>query len=229
MSTKILAIDAATEACSVALLTQEQTVSRFEVIPQQHSQRLLPMVDEVLQEANMTLSDVSAIAFGRGPGSFTGVRIGVGIAQGLAFGANLPMVPVSSLEAMAEGAYREHGAEQVIAAIDARMGEIYTATYQRQDTGEWLCLDPECVMKPEDAEFSLSEATVVGTGFETYQDILMAKGQFMQSDRILLPAALDMVTLAARYFVKGQTVRAEEAEPVYVRDTVTWKKLPGRE
>ena len=175
MSTKILAIDAATEACSVALLTQAQTVSRFEVIPQQHSQRLLPMVDEVLQEANMTLSDVSAIAFGRGPGSFTGVRIGVGIAQGLAFGANLPMVPVSSLEAMAEGAYREHGAEQVIAAIDARMGEIYTATYQRQDTGEWLCLDPERVMKPEDAEFSLSEATVVGTGFETCQDILMAK------------------------------------------------------
>lgn len=125
MSAKILAIDTATENCSVALLVNDRVISRSEVAPRDHTKKVLPMVDEVLKEAGLTLQDLDALAFGRGPGSFTGVRIGIGIAQGLAFGAELPMIGVSTLAAMAQASYRLHGATNAAVAIDARMGEVY--------------------------------------------------------------------------------------------------------
>lgn len=125
MSTRILAIDTATEACSVAVWNQGEIHALFELCPREHTQRILPMVQQVLAESGLALNQLDALAFGRGPGSFTGVRIGIGIAQGLALGADLPMLGISTLQTMAQGAWRVCGAERVLAAIDARMGEVY--------------------------------------------------------------------------------------------------------
>src|SRR5690606_41346453 len=121
----LLALDTATEACSVALLHEGRVLSRYEVAPRLHAQRLLPMVQEVLDEAGIAIAALDAIAFGRGPGAFTGVRIAIGVVQGLAFALDRPVLPVSNLAVLAQRAHRESGASQVAAAIDARMDEIY--------------------------------------------------------------------------------------------------------
>ena len=134
---RILAIDTATEACSVALWNDGTTFAHFELCPREHTQRILPLVRAALADAEVKLTDLDALAFGRGPGSFTGVRIGIGIAQGLALGAELPMIGVSTLATMAQGAWRKTGATRVLAAIDARMGEVYWAEYQRDADGVW--------------------------------------------------------------------------------------------
>lgn len=121
---RILAIDTATEACSVALWNDGTVNAHFELCPREHTQRILPMVQDILTTSGTSLTDINALAYGRGPGSFTGVRIGIGIAQGLALGAELPMIGVSTLMTMAQGAWRKNGATRVLAAIDARMGKF---------------------------------------------------------------------------------------------------------
>jgi tRNA threonylcarbamoyladenosine biosynthesis protein TsaB len=229
MNAVILAIDAATEACSVALQINDQVISRFELCPQQHSQRILPMVDEVLKEAGVTLSELDLLAFSSGPGSFTGVRIGVGVAQGLAFGADLPLVGISTLQIMAQGAIRTNNAKSVIAAIDARMSEIYTAEFTAVN-GLACRVDKDIVVKPDDVVYTLEgEIYAVGTGWKTYKGELTAKVPSVIHSEVLYPQAVDMLVLAEQALVDGLSVlKAEDAQPQYVRDTVTWKKLPGR-
>ena len=146
---RILAIDTATEACSAALWNDGTLSAHFEICPREHTQRILPLVQDVLNESGTLLTELDALAFGRGPGSFTGVRIGIGIAQGLALGAGLPMIGVSTLATMAQGAWRKNGATRVLAAIDARMGEVYWAEYQRNEQGVWHGEESEAVLKPE--------------------------------------------------------------------------------
>ncbi|GBK99456.1 peptidase M22 [Vibrio harveyi] len=233
MSAKILAIDTATENCSVALLVNDRVISRSEVAPRDHTKKVLPMVDEVLKEAGLTLQDLDALAFGRGPGSFTGVRIGIGIAQGLAFGADLPMIGVSTLAAMAQASYRLHGATDAAVAIDARMGEVYWARYTRQENGEWAGVDSECVIPParlaEEAQADDKTWTKAGTGWDAYQEDLGKLPLNLTSGDVLYPDSQDIVILAEQELKKGNTVPVEESSPVYLRDNVTWKKLPGRE
>ncbi|MGR4992210.1 tRNA (adenosine(37)-N6)-threonylcarbamoyltransferase complex dimerization subunit type 1 TsaB [Vibrio rotiferianus] len=233
MSAKILAIDTATENCSVALLVGDKVISRSEVAPRDHTKKVLPMVDELLKEAGLTLQDLDALAFGRGPGSFTGVRIGIGIAQGLAFGADLPMIGVSTLAAMAQGSYRQHGATDVAVAIDARMSEVYWARYTRQENGEWVGVDAECVIPParlaEEAQADNNTWTTAGTGWDAYQDELAKLPLNLTAGEVLYPDSQDIVILAKQELEKGNTVPVEESSPVYLRDNVTWKKLPGRE
>ncbi|MCR9943420.1 tRNA (adenosine(37)-N6)-threonylcarbamoyltransferase complex dimerization subunit type 1 TsaB [Vibrio owensii] len=233
MSAKILAIDTATENCSVALLVNDRVISRSEVAPRDHTKKVLPMVDEVLKEAGLTLQDLDALAFGRGPGSFTGVRIGIGIAQGLAFGADLPMIGVSTLAAMAQASYRLHGATDAAVAIDARMGEVYWARYTRQENGEWAGVDAECVIPParlaEEAQADDKTWTKAGTGWDAYQEDLGKLPLNLTSGDVLYPDSQDIVILAEQELKKGNTVPVEESSPVYLRDNVTWKKLPGRE
>ncbi|BFN32104.1 tRNA (adenosine(37)-N6)-threonylcarbamoyltransferase complex dimerization subunit type 1 TsaB [Vibrio harveyi] len=233
MSAKILAIDTATENCSVALLVNDRVISRSEVAPRDHTKKVLPMVDEVLKEAGLTLQDLDALAFGRGPGSFTGVRIGIGIAQGLAFGADLPMIGVSTLAAMAQASYRLHGATNAAVAIDARMGEVYWARYTRQENGEWAGVDAECVIPParlaEEAQADDKTWTKAGTGWDAYQEDLGKLPFNVISGDVLYPDSQDIVILAEQELKKGNTVPVEESSPVYLRDNVTWKKLPGRE
>ncbi|PIB17609.1 tRNA (adenosine(37)-N6)-threonylcarbamoyltransferase complex dimerization subunit type 1 TsaB [Vibrio rotiferianus] len=233
MSAKILAIDTATENCSVALLVGDKVISRSEVAPRDHTKKVLPMVDELLKEAGLTLQELDALAFGRGPGSFTGVRIGIGIAQGLAFGADLPMIGVSTLAAMAQGSYRRHGATDVAVAIDARMSEVYWARYTRQENGEWVGVDAECVIPParlaEEVQADDNTWTTAGTGWDAYQDELGQLRLNLTAGEVLYPDSQDIVILAKQELEKGNTVPVEESSPVYLRDNVTWKKLPGRE
>src|SRR5438552_15269054 len=138
---KLLALDTAGELCSVALFDGAVWHERSIVAGQSHSQHVLPMVQECLAHAALRLQDLDGIAFGAGPGAFTGVRIACGVAQGLAFGANLPVVPVPTLLALAQHAWREHQATNVFACLDARMREVYVAFYARE-ANDWRVVRP---------------------------------------------------------------------------------------
>jgi len=238
---KLLALDTSTEACSVALQLGEQILTLDEVCPQQHSKRVLPMVQQLLSDAGLTLAQLDGLVFGKGPGSFTGVRIGVGVAQGLAFGADLPVYGVSTLAAMAQAAYRQHQAHQVIAAIDARMSEVYIASFSLDDFGLMLAQTDEIACKPALLPAPVLKGAVcgVGTGWQTYPAALTewhktgnsGDEDFAKlniSPSILYPSSQDMLPHAAMAFRLGQFFAAEQAEPSYVRDEVTWQKLPGR-
>ncbi|MFQ1766333.1 tRNA (adenosine(37)-N6)-threonylcarbamoyltransferase complex dimerization subunit type 1 TsaB [Aeromonas veronii] len=229
---KILAVDTATEACSAALLVGDKLFSRWEEAPRDHTRKILPMVQAVLEDAGISLSDLDAIAFGRGPGSFTGVRIGISVAQGLAFGAGVPLIGISTLAAMAQGAYRLDGAQQVLTAIDARMNEVYFGRYELID-GRMQLVGDEVVREPAalvDARGKLAgPVTCVGTGFETYGETLSGLADELAVSQVRFPAAEDMLPLARAAWLAGEAVPVEQATPVYLRDKVTWKKLPGRE
>ena len=226
----ILIIDTATEACSVALEVNGQVYNRFEICPQQHSQRILPMIDEVLKEANVTLQNLEYLAFGRGPGSFTGVRIATGVLQGLALGTGHKVVGISTLAAMAQQAYVQHQSQHVTAAIDARMSEVYFGQYQLQQKVMTL-VGVEQVLPPEQGAALLSnsfEMVGVGTGWQAYAN-LDVDGQIDVLADVLYPNALYMLPLAKAFISEGQAVDVHDIQPVYLRDKVTWKKLPGRE
>lgn len=238
-----LAIDASTEACSVALQvngdsSNSRVYSRYDLCPQSHSLQLLPMVDEVLKEAGIKLSQCDGLIFGRGPGSFTGVRIGVGVAQGLAFAADMPVVGVSSLQAMAQLAFNKYQQTHVIAAIDARMGEVYNGYFVLDENNlmqEQLLADQsgEAVTAPNlvgDRLTGIVTSLVygVGTGWDAYNEDLSHFKSNNGTPDILFPSAEAMLMLGVAAFSRDEGVAAENAQPVYVRDTVSWKKLPGR-
>lgn len=242
MTAVLLAIDTATEQCSVALKVGDKVYQRAAITPREHSQRVLGFVDEVLTEAGLTLANVDGIVCGYGPGSFTGVRIGVAICQGLAFSHTLPVYPVSTLAALAQQAVRKHQAATVISAIDARMNEVYLAAYTLRD-GE-LCESVAPAMAPlsavtdhewwrelnaaagaaEPTDTDASNVVGAGTGWQAYGEALNPKQQIHVVDDVVLPLAEDMLVLAQH----TQPVAAEELEPLYVRNEVTWQKLPGR-
>lgn len=231
---RILAIDTATEACSAALWNTGEICAHFELCPREHTQRILPVVQDILSQSGVTLTELDALAFGRGPGSFTGVRIGIGIAQGLALGAELPMIGVSTLATMAQGAFRKSGATRVLAAIDARMGEVYWAEYVRDEQGIWHGEESEAVLKPEAVKERLmqlsGEWVTVGTGWPAWPELAADATHLTITDgEVLLPAAEDMLPIAVYLLEQGKTVAVEQAEPKYLRNEVAWKKLPGRE
>jgi universal bacterial protein yeaZ len=235
----LLALDTATEACSVALLRGGEKTHLAQFAQREHTKHILPMVDEILAQAGITLHQVDALVFGRGPGSFTGVRIGAGIAQGLAFGADLPVIPVSNLAAMAQAAYVQYQAENVLTAIDARMNEVYFAQWQaqkvRSDFGEFLDWQPmiaEQVCSPSNvieqvAQQHHENAVLAGTGWAAYPELNDAN--LGKATEITLPSALYMLDLALPKWFAGEIISPFEIEPIYLRNEVTWKKLPGRE
>lgn len=225
----ILAIDTATEACSVALQTAQGVFSRWEECPQQHAQKLLGMIDDVLKEAKLDKSSIDGIAFGQGPGSFTGVRIATAHCQGLALGLDIPVVGISTLATLAQSAVVHTGESQssitpIISAIDARMSEVYFAQYHVVD-GLVVIKGDESVLAPINALKQLPQErfVAVGTGWEAYPEL----GDGVEVT-CRLPDACNMLPLAAKAFATGQGQAVEDIAPHYVRDTVTWKKLPGR-
>ncbi|WP_298943324.1 tRNA (adenosine(37)-N6)-threonylcarbamoyltransferase complex dimerization subunit type 1 TsaB [uncultured Psychromonas sp.] len=236
-SLNILCIDSSTEACSVALLTKDATTyQRFMFAPREHTQKILPTVDDVVKEAKLSLADIDVIAYGQGPGSFTGVRIGISIAQGLAYGLEKKMVGISTLQAMAQQAlHNDKQCSSVYAAIDARMGEVYFAHYINEN-GVMVLQDKEVVIKPEalieqqqnNGILVQQNSQLVGTGWAAYPELLTFFQTCSVSD-ILYPNAEFMLKSAALLIANDKAVEPELAIPVYLRDTVTWKKLPGRE
>ncbi len=222
---KILAIDTATEACSVALMDQGDCHEIFEIIPRQHTERVLPMVDELLAEAGIFLSQIDALAFNCGPGSFTGVRVGTSVAQGLAFSCDLPVVPVSSLAALAQLAFREQKKEKVLSVIDARMKEIYWGCYQLE-SGLMKLVAAEKVSPVTKIE-KQGEWHCLGSGWDSFQNELNQSTlvNITSFTAECFPHAQDVAVLAADLYLQEKTVRAEDAMPSYIRDEVTWKKL----
>jgi len=231
---RVLALDTATEACSAALLIDGEVRERYELAPRQHANLILMMVDQLLAEAGVPLGALDALAFGRGPGGFTGVRIATGVAQGLAFGAGLAALPVSDLQALAHGAWRELGQGRVLAAIDARMDEVYWGAYEYQQgpdaasvvlVGEEQVAPPQLVQPPAAGEWF-----GVGSGWRAHWPALEQALARTGADRLSgfddtrHPRAHDIALLGAQALARGEGVSAEQALPVYLRDEVAWKK-----
>ena len=221
---KLLAIETSTEACSAALLLDGATLRRHEVAPRRHTELILPMLDGLLAEAGLGLRDLDGLAFGRGPGAFTGVRIATGVIQGLALATDLPVAPVSSLAAVARQMWRRHGAEQVLIAMDARMTEVYSGVYQCLDDGRIVSLDGERVCRPEILSWpptGTQRWMGAGTGWSRYADILAPiTEKLLGVVTDVYPDAIDIAHLGARMLARHQGVKAEAALPVYLRDEV---------
>ncbi|GMU71041.1 MAG: tRNA (adenosine(37)-N6)-threonylcarbamoyltransferase complex dimerization subunit type 1 TsaB [Burkholderiales bacterium] len=216
---RLLAIDCSTERLSVACGDGRSFVLRDERAGQAHAERALPRVREVLAEQGWTLGSLDAIAFGAGPGSFTGVRIACGIAQGLALGAGLPLVPVGTLEALAQEAWHVHGADDVFACLDARMREVYIGTWRREGASGWIEADAPSVAKPDAVAAARTSSFGAGDGFAAYP-ALAARIGLARVDATLAPTARAIGELAAPRVARGETVGARDARPLYVRHRV---------
>lgn len=232
---KILALDCSTEACSVALYQQAaegaepEVIEQFEHCARQHTERILPMVHSLLADTETSLQHIDALAFGRGPGSFTGLRICTGAVQGLALGAGLPVVAVSSLAALAQTAVQSSqlvlpATADLLATFDARMDEIYWACY-RLENGVLQSLGEERLSAPEQVIVPAGNRPVaaLGSGW-SYSERIPGAGSVTIADATLLPGASAVATLASTAYQQGGALPAEQAIPVYLRDTVAWQK-----
>jgi len=222
----ILALDTCTESCSAALLYNGEVFEQVEMTQRGHSDLILGMMDALFKQAGTTISTVDAIAFGRGPGSFTGVRVGVGVTQGIAFARDIPVIPISTLLAVAQDAADSLDADNIAVAMDARMGEIYCASYQRKE-GIVELIGSERVCPPEQFKPNSDQLWVgVGTGWREYDSIL--RENFAGNlDKVVFehyPNASVMIKLAEIEADAGRMIAADKALPVYLRDNVAKKK-----
>lgn len=216
---KILSIETSTEACSAALWVDGEGREIFQLASNRHSSLLLPQIYRLLDQAGLNLSQCDAVAFGQGPGSFTGLRIGVGIAQGLAFGADLPVIPVSTLHAQA----MRCAGSNILAAIDARMGQVYWGVYARVGMESWIePTEPVRLSQPENVTLSAGEWCASGTGCDRYLSTLVAHNPAAKITLVAhsYPHALDVARIALRLYGRGETQPAEQAAPHYVRNQV---------
>lgn len=233
---KLLAIDTSEDACSAALLLDGHVEERFEVAPRRHSELILPMMDSLLQQADLRLGDLDALAFARGPGAFTGLRIAASVVQGAALGADLRVVPVSSLQALAQGAdFDGGGADKVgpadgglavLTALDARMGEVYWGAFAADAAGIMRPLVDETVCAPQDVPVPQVKVSLgVGSGWQTYADELRTRCSptRIESSPSMVHAGA-VAVLAAALYDEGHGVAAEQALPVYLRNQVAWAK-----
>ena len=226
---KILAIETATEACSAALLwsdelkTTPEVAVRFQHAPREHTKLILPMLDEVLEEANTSLTEVDAIAFGRGPGAFTGLRIASGIAQGLALAGDIPVIPVSTLKSLAQQVISDlEEGQSVIVALDARMNEVYWGVFIRENNtlviqGKEQVSSPQILIEGINNKQNI---LAIGNGWEVYfpdlpKNIMLIREAF--------PSAEYVAQLALPLLLSGKSFPPEEAQPIYIRDNVAKK------
>lgn len=222
----LLAIDTSTEACSLAVAAGGRTYFSHVVAGRDHTSLLLPLLHQLMAEAGIGFSQLDGLVCGVGPGSFAGLRIGVGFVKGLGLGRNLPVVPVTSLAALAQGAMRRTGVGRVLSCIDARMGEVYTGVFERDAAGLARSVGVARVCAPEDVVLQQAGAwAVAGTGWGTYRDKLRSHCDPLPSaeEPQALPEAVDALVLARPAFERGETVSADKLEPVYLRDTVALK------
>lgn len=222
----LLALDTCTENCSAALLIKTQVFAVSEITQRGHSERILGMLDTLFEQTGSDLSAMDALVFGRGPGSFTGVRVGVAVAQGIAFAQDLPVVPVSTLAAVAQAAYSKHGVTNICVAMDARMGEVYQADFIIEN-GLAVALSEEQVTAPENVKpLNSRDWFGAGSGWAEYQQILTDNfaEQLLGMDSAIYPSAEAMLPLARALMAKGEQMPAHQALPVYLRNNVAKKK-----
>jgi tRNA threonylcarbamoyladenosine biosynthesis protein TsaB len=229
---RILCLDASTEACSVALLNQGEVTEMYQLAPRQHANLLLPSVDQLLADSQIKLNQLDAIACLVGPGAFTGIRIAVSVAQGLAYGANLPTIPVSSLSNLAQQAFIETANAYCWSAIDARMDEVYFGCFSKNADGIAEPMMEENVIAPQKIAFESLYAdaddrgiSLIGSGWAAYQNIFTQRGvawNHLLSDRF--PKASASLSDAAKRFAEGKGVSPEKLQPVYLRNKVAEKK-----
>jgi tRNA threonylcarbamoyladenosine biosynthesis protein TsaB len=224
MSLKLLAIDTTTEACSVALLNRDLIQEQYQLAPRQHTQLILPMLELLFSAANLKSKDLHAIAFCRGPGSFTGCRIAASVVQAVAFAADIPVILISSLQCLAQGAYRELKASRVIASIDAHMDEIYWASYQLDQENIMTEFEKEQIVNPKQIQVSCPSPFIgVGSGWDKYNEVLcqqIKQDQLQQWYPQRYPRAYDVLTLAKQAYQRGELVSAQAALPLYLREKV---------
>lgn len=215
---KLLAIETSTEACSVAVYDEGKIVCRHELAPRRHTQLVLPWADELLATAGLAKSQLDAIAVGRGPGAFTGVRLAIALCQGLALALDRPVLPVSTLAVLAMQGQGDH----ILAAIDARMGEIYFGAFTRDGDGLVSACDAEVLCAPQDAPLPHLRSQGVGSGFSAVDGALVGRlGDSLAGfDAAALPRADHLARLAARAFDRGEAIAADNLEPAYLRDKV---------
>jgi tRNA threonylcarbamoyladenosine biosynthesis protein TsaB len=217
----IVAIETATEACSAALGVDGRIIERFEIAPRRHAELILPMIESLLAEAGISRAQIDAIAVGRGPGAFTGVRLAIAVAQGLALALDVPIVPVSSLAALAQDT-PDAGAA-ILAVIDARMGEVYAGAFRRGADGLVEAVNEESVGQANALTLPQGQRwCVVGSGWDAYRDALAAclPAPPVFADGARFPQASAVARLAAPQFAAGLGVPPEQALPVYLRDKV---------
>lgn len=220
---KLLAIETATEACSLAVEIDGRTYSRHVVAGRDQTAVLLPLLHELLSESGVTIAQLDGIACGVGPGSFAGVRVGVGFVKGLALVRELPIVPVSSLASLAQGALRRHGARRVVSCIDARMSEVYLGMFEPGSDGLARGVDEARVCKPDGVRIDLTASwSAAGTGWGTYGSVLLERCASPPSvvEGDALPQAIDLLALARGAFERGATIPVDALEPVYLRNDV---------
>ena len=226
MSLKLLAIEAATEACSAAVLVDDEIIEKYQLAPRQHNELLLPMCEQVMADAGVSLSQLDAIAYGCGPGAFTGVRIAAGVAQGIAFARDLPAASVSTLANLACQSDAD-SQSLVLPAIDARMNEIYWAVYKKISAGEAEIVMPENVGPPDRINVdAFPVAMGLGSGWKTYMETLQAKVS-LNPNKIhsaALPRASTTALIGQKKVLSRQLTDAVNILPVYLRDQVTHQK-----
>ncbi|MEO5963635.1 MAG: tRNA (adenosine(37)-N6)-threonylcarbamoyltransferase complex dimerization subunit type 1 TsaB [Thermomonas sp.] len=215
---KLLAIETATEACSIAVLVDGAVIERFEIAPRRHTELALPWAEALLAEAGIAKAQLDAIAVGRGPGAFTGVRLAIALAQGIALALDRPLLPVSTLAALA----MQSSGERILAAIDARMGEIYVASFRREGDGvvatsDEIVIAPATYVPPDGMGWH-----GVGTGFAAADGALAARWQeeLATVDSTALPHAADVARLGALAYARGEAIAPERIEPAYLRNNV---------
>ena len=220
----LLAIDTTEESCSAALYRMGDIHVRYELAPRRHSELILPMIEAVLAEAGLSLAQVDALGFACGPGSFTGLRIAAGVIQGIAIGVQLPVVPVSSLAALAQGAWREHGVERSLAAFDARMHEVYWAAYECDANQLMRPVTKDALSPPAEVKVPFTANwSGVGSGWQAYSSELDAEKKATANYPELRVSAEDVAVLAVADFKAGKVVDGARAIPVYLRDNVAAK------
>ena len=222
---KLLAIETSSDVGTVALLAEENLEQQRIASPREQTERILPMIGELLATAGVPLEDLDGIAFGRGPGSFTGLRVAAAVAQGLGLAVNLPLLPVSSLAAMAQGLWRTEGQERSLVCIDARMGEVYWGAYEVRE-GLSELVGAEHLSEPGAVAWAdAGNWGAVGNGFDVYAKLLATViGQARSVQPAFHPSATDLLPQALADLRGGRTQRAEEATPVYLRDETAWQK-----
>ena len=219
----LLAIETATETVSVALSMDGQVLERYEHAPRKHAELLLPWVKSIMADADIGFSAIDTIAFSRGPGSFTSLRIGIGIVQGLAWASDRPVVPVSSLAATAQSAVSS-GVKSALVALDARMNEVFTGAFELNDQGVMQAVSAESVCAPGLVSPPENPETYgIGIGFARYPELepLMARLQGVHTDT--WPKASCVIKLALDWLSRNEALPAEQAQPVYLRNDIAKK------